>query len=74
MRKLEFRESGQAIEVGEWWEMNDGVEIFHTYLIIKPAEEKVSTDCGDPYYDYSMGFDDFLAVANKIKELKGEEK
>ena len=77
MEKLVFRENNDkydepVIEVGDWWQRDDGSKFFSSILDIMPKEERVLTDCGDQYYDYSVSFDTFLAIADKIKELKGE--
>ncbi len=64
----------KVFDVGEYIECNDGVKIFSTRLQIIPNEEIVMTDCGDPYMDYSIDFDTILAVADKIKELRKENK
>ena len=75
MSKLIFRENNdkygdKVIEAGEWWERNDGSKFFSSRLDISPINKEVRTDCGDSYMDYSISFDDFLAVADKIRELE----
>lgn len=75
--ELVFRENKDkyvkpCIEVGRWNKGNDGKAFFSTIVDICPSEKWVVTDCGDTYYDYSIGFDDLLAIADKIKEMKGK--
>ena len=77
MSKLIFRENKEkydepVIEVGHWCKRNNGESFFSSILDIMPKEEQVLTDCGDTYMDYSISFDTILAVADKIKKLKGE--
>lgn len=79
MSKLVFRENNDEydeplIEVGNWWKRDDGLELFNTVLAIVPKKDCVRTDCGDAYYDYSISFDTILAVADKIKELRKDNK
>ena len=31
-------------------------------------EEVIYTECGDPYYDYEISFDDFIKFADFIKK------
>lgn len=75
MSKLVFRENndeydGPLIEAGNWWKKDDGSKFFNTVLVIVPKKDYVLTDCGDAYYDYSISFDTFLEVADKIKEIR----
>lgn len=77
MSELVFRENKEkydeeVIEVGHYCKRNNGETFFSSVLDIMPKEETVMTDCGDSYMDYSVDFDTFLAVANKIKELRKE--
>lgn len=74
MSGLIFRENNdkyddRVIEAGYWCERNDGNRFFSSRLDISPINKKVRTDCGDSYMDYSISFDDFLAIADKIREL-----
>lgn len=74
MSELLFRENNdkygdKVIEAGEWWERDDGSKFFSSRLDISLTNKEVRTDCGDTYMDYSISFDDFLAIADKIREL-----
>lgn len=74
MSKLIFRENNdkhgdKVIEAGKWWERDDGSKFFSSRLDISLTDKEVRTDCGDTYMDYSISFDDFLAIADKIREL-----
>lgn len=74
MSELIFRENDdkyddKVIEAGRWYERNDGSKFFSSRLDISPTNKKVLTDCGDSYMDYSISFDDFLAIADKIREI-----
>lgn len=60
------------IEVGNWCSRDNGSKFFSSELDIYPDKEQVMTNCGDGYYDYSVSFDTFLKVAEKIKELRKE--
>lgn len=64
----------KVFDVGDYIECNDGIRIFSTCMQIMPKEEIVMTDCGDTYYDYSIDFDTFLEIADKIKEIRKEKK
>lgn len=64
----------RTFEVGDYIECNDNSVIFSTMLYIYPDEEKATTNCGDAYYDFDISFDEILAVADKIKELRKENK
>lgn len=64
----------RTFEVGNYIKCNDDRVIFSTALYIYPDEEEVATSCGDAYYDFSISFDTFLKVADKIKELRKEKK
>lgn len=75
MKDLVFRENqdkydDKVIEVGTWGERIDGSKFFSSMLDICPTNKEVRTDCGDSYMDYSISFEEFLAVANKIRELE----
>ena len=75
MEKLIFRENkdryyGPVIECGYWFKRNDGSEFFSSIFDIDIKNREVETDCGDSYMDYSIGFDEFLAIADKIRELE----
>ena len=77
MSKIIFRENydeydDKVIEAGRWWEISDDKKLFVSKLNIFPTDKEVRTDCGDSYMDYSISFDDFLAVADKIRELSNE--
>lgn len=37
-------------------------------LLIDFENREVTTNCGDFYYDYTVSFDDFIKVAEYIKE------
>ena len=79
MSKLIFRENKDkyektVIEVGYYEKSGDGSKFFYSALDIWPDEEFVETNCGDAYYDYDIGFDEILAVADKIKEIRKEKK
>ena len=65
-----FVKHGEDIEVGHEYKRDNGVSFFIANFIIKPKEQKVWTDCGDPYMNFSVSFEEFLEIANKIKELK----
>ena len=74
MSGLIFRENNdkyddKVIEAGNWYERNDGSKFFSSKLDLSLANKEVRTDCGDTYMDYSISFDDFLAIADKIREL-----
>ena len=74
MSELVFRENNdkyddKVIEAGEWWERDDDSKFFSSKLDISLTNKEVRTDCGDAYMDYSISFDDFLAIADKIREL-----
>lgn len=64
----------RCIGVGRWCKRNNGEKFFSSELIIVPEWNSVETDCGDSYMDYSISFDDLLAIADKIRELKKGEK
>lgn len=73
-RELVFRENPDkyddpVIEAGRWYEANDGKKFFSSILDISLVNKEVRTDCGDSYMDYSINFDAFLEIAEKIKEL-----
>ena len=75
MRDLIFRENnnkydGKVIEAGSWEERYDGGKFFSSILDIDPINKEVRTDCGDSYMDYSINFDTFLAIADKVRELE----
>lgn len=70
MSELLFVKHGKDIEAGHEYKNNNGIPFFSANIIIKPKEKKVLTNCGDAYYDYSIGFEEFLEIANKIKEIK----
>lgn len=77
MEKLIFRENKDkygipVIEWGYWLKRDDGSELFSSILDIDLKNREVNTDCGDSYMDYSIGFDDFLAIADKIRELEAK--
>lgn len=79
MNNLEFREQTDSdgdkyIEVGNFMNRDDGSEFFSSIFIIYPDDEKVRTDCGDSYMDYSVSFDSVLTIADKIKKLKDSKK
>ena len=63
-----------SIEVGNWCKNNYGGDFFSPKLVIIPELDKVYTRCGDNYMDYGISFDDFLTIADKIRELKKGEK
>lgn len=74
MSGLIFRENNdkyddKVIEAGNWYERNDGSKFFSSKLDISLTNKEVRTDCGDTYMDYSISFDDFLAIADKIRGL-----
>ena len=78
MKDLVFRENDNkhdvpVIEVGDWCERNDGSKFFSSLLDIDPVNKEVYTDCGDAYMDYSVSFETFLAIADKIRELERRE-
>ena len=75
MKELIFRENNYkydnpVIECGNWFKRDDGSEFFSSILDIDPKNREVDTDCGDSYMDYSISFDNFLAIADKIRELE----
>lgn len=75
MKGLIFRENkdkydNPVIECGNWFKRDDESEFFSSILDIDLKNREVETDCGDPYMDYSIGFDEFLAIADKIRELE----
>lgn len=75
MIELVFRENNDkyddsVIEAGYWGKRNDGSEFFSSVLDIAPKAKEVRTDCGDSYMDYSIGFKEFLKIADKIKEIE----
>lgn len=76
MEKLIFRENKDkysertVIECGYWSKRYDGSKFFSSVLDINLKDHEVETDCGDHYMDYSIGFDEFLAIADKIRELE----
>lgn len=77
MSKLVFRENPdkydyKIIEAGFWHKRNDGSKFFGSILDIFPVEKEVQTDCGDMYYDYRIGFKEFLEIADKIRELEAK--
>ena len=77
MCELIFRENNdkyddRVIEVGRWHERDDGSRFFSSVLDICPVNKEVRTDCGDSYMDYSVSFDVFMKIADKIKEIEGE--
>lgn len=78
MEKLIFRESKDkyygrtVIECGYWFKRNDGSKFFSSVLDLNLKDREVETDCGDHYMDYSIGFDEFLDIADKIRELDGK--
>ena len=48
-----------------------GYEEFPRCLFrILPENEVVETDCEDDYYNYEIDFDDFLAIADRIRDLR----
>lgn len=47
-----------------------GKEYDRTRLDIDNKAEVVYTDCGDEFYDFGFSFDEFLQIADKIRELK----
>lgn len=74
MSGLIFRENNdkygdKVIEAGNLYERDDGSKFFSSKLDISLINKEVRTDCGDHYMDYGISFDDFLAIADKIKEL-----
>lgn len=60
----------KIIKVGKEWKCNNGEVIFSEDFWIHPKAKCVRTRCGDGYLDYSVSFDEFLAIADKIRELK----
>lgn len=60
------------IEVGNWAIANNGFKFISSFLCIYPDRDYVLTMCGDSYYDYSIDFDTFLEIAEKIKELRNK--
>lgn len=72
MSKILFVKHGKDIEAGYEYKNNNGIPFFSANLVIKPREKEVWTNCGDAYYDYSIGFKEFLEIADKIKEIKEE--
>ena len=75
MRGLVFRENNdkydsKVIEAGSWDERYDGSKFFSSILDIDPINKIVITDCGDSYMDYSIDFDTFLKISDKIRELE----
>lgn len=77
MSELIFRKNGDkygdnVIEAGYWVERDDGSKFFSSMLDILLTNKEVRTDCGDTYMDYSITFDNFLAIADKIRELEEE--
>lgn len=64
----------RCIGVGRWDKRNNGESFFSSQLYIVPKWNSVETNCGDSYMDYGISFDDFLAIADKIRELKKGEK
>lgn len=75
--KLVFRDNKEkydfpVIEVGYWDKRFDGSDFFYTILDICPVEKEVLTSCADDYYDYSIGFKEFLEIADKIREILKE--
>ena len=78
MKKLIFRENKNkyygrtVIECGYFDKRYDGSEFFSSIFDIDFKNREVETDCGDSYMDYSIGFDEFLAIADKIRELEGK--
>lgn len=74
MSGLIFRENNdkygdKVIEAGNWYERDDGSKFFSSELDLSLTNKEVRTDCGDTYMDYSISFDDFLAIADKIREI-----
>lgn len=74
MSRLVFRQNkdkydDEVVEAGYWCERNDGSKFFSSRLDISMVNKEVRTDCGDSYMDYSINFDDFLAIADKVREL-----
>lgn len=67
--KINWRLLDKVIEAGGWWERDDGSRFFSSRLDISLTNKEVRTDCGDTYMDYSISFDDFLAMTDKIREL-----
>ena len=72
MSELLFVKHGDDIEAGHEYKRSNGVPFFSANFIIKPNEKRVWADCGDPYMNFSVSFDEFLEIANKIEELKEE--
>lgn len=62
----------KVIEAGKWYEREDGSKFFSSKLDLSLTDKAVFTDCGDHYMDYGISFDDFLVIADKIKELLDE--
>lgn len=74
MSELIFRENNdkyddKVIEAGNWYKRDDGSKFFSSKLDLSLINKEVRTDCGDTYMDYSVSFDDFLAIADKIREI-----
>lgn len=74
MSELIFRENNdkyddKVIEAGNWYERSNGSNFFSSKLDLSLTNKEVRTDCGDSYMDYSISFDDFLVIADKIREL-----
>ena len=68
-KQMLFIKNGDDIEVGYERERDDKTKYFSTILIIQPLERCVMTDCGDPYMDYGISFDELSEIMEKIKAL-----
>lgn len=64
----------KIIKVGKEWKCNNGEVIFSEDFWLHPDKKCVRTRCGDSYMDYTISFDKFLQIADKIRELQKEEK